>query len=147
METTLTTTATLQDVKDYLLSIQDGVFEPEDYLEAWLTPSVCTYFIEHAVEVVPKRIQWGIGKPFQCHMNTLTYAAAHDGATPWFGMQYLQWADAMGGESAASWELHSWVVEADGSIVDSGEYVPEVTRYIGVKWSWELFDLMKRTNT
>ena len=138
----------LQDVKDFLLRIQHGVFEPDDYLEAWMPPSLSTYFIERATEVFPTSIQWGIGLPFQCHLNSLNYAAEHPGTTPYFGYQYLQWASVCGEESAASWELHSWVVEADCSIVDSGQYVPEATRYVGVPWSWELYGaIAKKDNT
>ena len=135
---------TFQDVKDFLLSKEQGIFEPDDYIGAWFKPAVSTYFIGHAVEVISKTIRWGEGLVFQCHRNALTYASEHPGSTPWFGFQYLQWASVTGEASAASWEVHSWVVEANGAIVDSGEYVPEATRYFGVPWSWELYDLIAK---
>jgi hypothetical protein len=129
---------TLQSVKDYLLSIQHGVFEPDDYLKAWLPPAVCTYFLEHAVEIIPKAIRWGIGRPFECHRNALEYAAEHPGTTPYFGFQYALRLD---GES---WELHSFAMEPDETVIDSGTEAPQCVRYFAVEWSWELYDLIAK---
>lgn len=132
----------LEDVKEKLLSIHSAGFEPDWYLLPWFNPAVCKFYLEHAVEVIPTSIRWGNGKPFQCHWNSLEYATEHPGATPWFGFQYLQWASLNGEPIEASWELHSWVVEVDGSIIDSGQYEPAATRYVGVPWSWALHDLI-----
>lgn len=134
--------ATLQDVKQKLCSIHPGIFEPDDYLAAWFNPAVAQYYVEHAVEIVPTSIRWGQGKPFQCHLNSLTYACEHPGAIPYFGFQYLEWASVGGEEAAASWEVHSIAVEQDGTVIDSGEYVPAATRYVMIPWDWKLHNLI-----
>lgn len=106
----------LEELKDHLLRIQTGAFEPDWYLEKWLPPSVCTYFLNNAIEVFPRSIQWGVGVPGRCHVNALEYAMGNREATPFFGFQYC---DMWAGEGA-TWEVHSWIVLPDGSMGSTG---------------------------
>lgn len=128
----------LQQVKERLLSIETGDFEPDWYLSKWLPPAVCEYFLNNVIEVFPSSVQWGVGKPGRCHLNAMEYAMENLGATPFFGLQYC----AMWEGEAPTWEVHSWVVLPDGSIIDSGRYVPEVVRYVGIKWSAKLMEML-----
>lgn len=128
----------LQDVKEYLLLKQQGAFEPDDYLGAWYEPTLCAYFLERAVEIVPKTIRFGIGLPYQCHMNSLTYAGEHPGSVAFFG---FQWRRHLGEDC---WDLHSFVVDQDGTLIDSGEHVLDEVRYFGVPWSVELHDVITK---
>ena len=130
---------TLRDVKEFLLRKEQGTFEPDSYLEAWMSTAVSTYFLERAVEVIPTAIRFGIGRPFECHRNSLEYASGHPGATAWFGFQNLH----LEGEEEA-WYLHSFATEPHGTLIDSGEYVPQAVRYFAVEWSWQLFNLMRK---
>jgi hypothetical protein len=98
------------------------------------------YFLEHAVEVIPATIRFGIGIPFQCHMNALTYAGDNPGTTPYFGFQLLHMLDGW------HWFLHSFVVDVDGSILDSGLEASTDTddgsmavRYFAVEWGLGAF--------
>lgn len=126
---------TLEHVKAKLLSIHPGAFEEEDYLAAWINPGVAQYFLANYVEVVPKAIRFRAGRPYQCHRNSLEFAAGHPGAVPYLGFQlfdlYGEWW----------WYLHSFVIDADGTLMDSGMET-ETARYFGVPWSWELHDLL-----
>lgn len=135
---------TLQEVKQKLLDIKPAAFEPDWYLLPWFNPAVCEYYVANAVEIVPTAIRWGQGKPFCCHLNSLEHASTHPGSVPYWGMQYLEWAPVYGQEVAASWEVHSIAVEPDGTVIDSGEYVPAKTRYVMVPWSWQLHDLLTK---
>ena len=79
-----------------------------------ICPGVCKYFLDHAVEIIPTTIGLQYGpNPYKCHVNALEYAAGHPGAFQWFGFQYLF---LEGGET---WELHSFAIEADGTLINS----------------------------
>mgnify|MGYP001082644186 CR=1 FL=1 len=138
---------TLRDVKDRLLAIQHGAFEPDWYLSKWFNPEGARYYVANAVEVIPTSIRWGVGKACQCHLNSLSYALQHPGSVAWFGMQYLEWAPVAGLPVEPTWEVHSIAVEPDGTVIDSGEYQPRVTRYVMVPWDWQLHDLLAQKET
>ncbi|MCC2642035.1 MAG: hypothetical protein K0S45_2448 [Nitrospira sp.] len=126
----------LQGIKEKLLSIDPGVFEPDCYLEAWFDPAVCRYLLDNAMEILPTAIRWGVGRPCECQRSALEYASGHPRATPWFGFQLLKLRGDMW-----SWEVHSSALEEDGTIIDSGTEEPEYVRYFAVPWSWELYAL------
>ena len=105
-------------------------------MSPWMVEGVATYFREHAIEVKPKTIQFGIGRPLDCHLNALEYATEHPGATPWFDFQLFD----LYGESW--WYLHSFGIDADSTLSDSGMESKTTPRYVAVRWGWELHDLI-----
>jgi hypothetical protein len=72
-------------VQQRLLGIHPGVFQEEGCSRSWCIPAVAALLQEYAVEMQPKRILYGVGRPLDCHRNALEYATQNSKASAWLG--------------------------------------------------------------
>lgn len=122
----------LQQLQQRLLAIHHGDFQ-EDAAYLLVTPDIANLLLNHAVEMQPRRIVYGVGIPLDCHRNATRHATLHARASAWFGFSLCR----------GVWWLHSWVVKQNGLVVDSG---PPTTPalYFGIPWGWELYNLFPK---
>jgi hypothetical protein len=119
-----------------LQSIHPGTFDPESHLLPWFSRDLIELFNKYAIEQRPKHILFNVGRPLDCHRNTLELATANKDAIAWFGFRLLH-----EGESWVWW-FHSWAVLRD-VFIDSG---PPTTPalYVGIPWGYELFQAIPK---
>jgi hypothetical protein len=112
----------------YLSEFHPANLEHPDYVVPWWTPAALDHFLTKAVEITPRLILFGVGRPLDCRRNALETAVGLPRVVPWFGFR-LSWFD-----QGPIWWFHAWCVSPTGSIIDSG---PEMLgcRYVGIRWS------------
>lgn len=124
----------LDVVKDRLLLTQLGVFESDEYLLSYFTPELITLFSTYASDLYPEHVFFNIGRPLECHTNSLELATADQRGSAWFGFRFN--AQGLG------WWLHSWVVLGE-VVIDSGDPT-RFPLYVGIPWGWELYGALRK---
>lgn len=123
----------LFELQQRLLRIHHGVFQDDANVLPWITPVVASLLLEHAVEMRPQSIRYKEGRPLDRHRNALEYATLNPRATAWFGFSL----------SLGCWWLHSWVLEEDGTVIDSGPPTAPAI-YAGLLWGLELYTAISK---
>ena len=123
----------------FLSTFHCATLEHSSYVVPWFPPSALAYFLTNAVEVKPRAILFGVGRPLHCRENAFETAIALPRTKPWFGFR-LTWMD-----DGWRWWLHAWAITPTGSIIDSG---PEGLgcRYVGVLWTKEFHECLPKVN-
>lgn len=144
-------------LQERLRSIHPGELEAENYLRPWLTPGVLGLLLESGQVLRPDRVRHIEGEPLNCHGNSLAYAGSHPDVRAWWGWRLIRpwWsAVALDGshDEGLLWWLHSWCLDADGTVLDSERRLPIYDRewglglealYFGVPWGEELFNVLR----
>ena len=111
----------------------DAGFIDSDWT-VWMTPAVLSHLSAHGrwvdLAVTPVREELGI--PLRCHFTALERLRERAGSQAYFGFGLYGYCGRY------YWWLHSWPVEADGTLIDSAEGRDSNTRYFGAPWSWAL---------
>ncbi len=121
----------LAPLQELLAGVHEGRLERDEVVKPWFNPATLDFFLEHARELQPRSILFGVGRPLRCHANALEAGVMFPRSRPWFGFRLLRVEDGL------IWWMHSWLVTPTGSIFDSGPADAEV-KHLGVPWSAEL---------
>ena len=120
-------------LRQRLLEIHYGSFQDDAYLLPWITPAIAGLLLTHGEEMRAAQVVYGVGRPLDCHRNALELATSHPRVLPWFGFSLCR----------GVWWIHSWVVDGDGVVIDSGPPT-DPALYFGIKWGWELYRLIPK---
>ncbi len=114
--------ACLDIIKEKLVALHPGQFQPDDYLARWCREDIARLLLDHGRLFQPEPHQrvslaraYG---PFDCHKNALHKATLEPDLTAWFGFS-LYWEDPLGD---FLWWVHSFCLSTDGgTILDPAE--------------------------
>ena len=129
----------LRKIQQQLLELHHpAIFEPNRYVKAWFKPEVCSTFLQHATVIRPHRIKYHIGLAFMCHENSFRYAFENQSGHPYLGFRLFD-----DGDDVLRWCVHSFVLEHDGTVVDSGGLIPPGAPavFYGMPWTVRLVEV------
>ena len=121
-----------------------------DFIESdwtsWMTPAVTAHMSAHGRWMdVATLVRHEVGEPLRCHFTVLDRWCSRQGSRAYFGFGLYPY------RGRSYWWLHSWLIDASGTLIDSAER-DEQTRlslgqllYFGVPWSWALLDAVNAT--
>lgn len=139
------TRGSLDQLHSRLFNIYPAPFQNDPNLLVWLSPEVLGLLLKFGTEVVPREIQYGVGRPLDCHRNALEYASSNEYASLHAGCTANPVSVAYFGLSVFQgvWWVHSWVVCADGLLIDS-EPPTTPAHYFGIPWGLELYQAIRK---
>ena len=118
------------DLKRQLLAQSPHAKFIESDWTDWLTPHVTAHLLSHGRFLpVSTPVREELGVPLRCHFTVLDRWRERIGSQAYFGFGLYPY------KGRSYWWLHSWLIDAEGVLIDSAHGQDKDTRYYGAPWS------------